>query len=67
MTPPNRPGDSTFVYADGMLAEVMCQVHLLGLTVERARELRDIHREHRPDECVVHLEAACLLLGEGEP
>ncbi|MBF6340652.1 hypothetical protein IU450_32860 [Nocardia abscessus] len=64
MTPSNKRGDSTFVYADGPLAEAMCQVHLLDLTVGRARELRDIHREHHPDGCVVHLEAAYLLLLE---
>ncbi|WP_174188491.1 hypothetical protein [Nocardia barduliensis] len=54
----------TFVQADGMLAECMCQVHLLELTVGRARELRRIHRLHRPDECIVHLEAAYFLLIE---
>jgi len=57
---------NTFVKADGMLAECMCQVRLLGLTVERARELRYIHRGHRPDECLVHLEAAYLLLVEDD-
>lgn len=56
----------TFVQADGMLAEFMCQVHLLELTRERARELRYIHRLHRPDECIVHLEASCLLLVEDD-
>ncbi|MEU2175782.1 hypothetical protein ABZ552_16280 [Nocardia sp. NPDC019219] len=45
-----------------MLAEFMCQVHLLGLTAQRARELRHIHRFHHPDECIVHLEAAHLLI-----
>ncbi|WP_245720850.1 hypothetical protein [Nocardia pseudovaccinii] len=48
--------------ADGKLAEFMCQVSLMELTVERARELRQIHRFHHPDECIVHLEAAYLLL-----
>ncbi|PSR62272.1 hypothetical protein C8258_25650 [Nocardia sp. MDA0666] len=52
----------TFVHADGRLAEFMCQVHLMELTVERARELRHIHRFHHPDECLVHSEAAYLLL-----
>ncbi|WP_324198885.1 hypothetical protein [Nocardia amamiensis] len=52
----------TFVHADGVLAEFMCQVHLLELAPERARELRHIHRKHHPDDCVVHLEAAWLLL-----
>ncbi|WP_245672506.1 hypothetical protein [Nocardia anaemiae] len=47
-----------------MLAEFMCQVQLLDLTVERARELLYIHRRHHPDECIVHLEAAYLLLIE---
>ncbi|MEU2035940.1 hypothetical protein [Nocardia amamiensis] len=59
---PDPMEHKTFVQADGMLAEFMCQVHLMGLTVERARELRCIHREHHPDECAVHLEAAYLLL-----
>lgn len=62
--PPDALRHSTFVQADGKLAEVMCQVYLLELTVERARELRWIHREHPPDECIVHLEAAALLLDE---
>ncbi|TLG18040.1 hypothetical protein FEK35_02710 [Nocardia cyriacigeorgica] len=51
-----------YVHADGVLAEVMCQVHLVGLTLPRAWELRYAHRFHRPDECIVHLEAAHLLL-----
>jgi hypothetical protein len=42
----------------------MCQVHLMELTRHRARELRRIHRFHHPDECIVHLEAACLLVIE---
>lgn len=54
----------TFVHADGVLAEFLCQAHLIELTVERARALRDIHRYHHPDECVVHLETAYLLLIE---
>ncbi|MEU2037044.1 hypothetical protein [Nocardia niwae] len=49
-----------------MLAESMCQVHLLELTSERARELRRIHRKHRPDECIVHLGAAWLMLMEDD-
>ncbi|WP_280475909.1 hypothetical protein [Nocardia asiatica] len=66
MTASNPGGDTTFVQADGVLAEVMCQVCLLGLTVERARQLLDIHCEHHPDECLVHLEAAYLLMIEGD-
>lgn len=66
MTQPDPANTNTFVNADGILAEFMCQVHLLELTVDRAYELRHIHRFHRPDECVVHLEAAYLLLDEGE-
>ena len=58
----NPSGHRTFVHADGVLAEFMCQVSLMELTVERAHELRHIHRFHHPDECVVHLEAAYLLL-----
>ncbi|MBF6175570.1 hypothetical protein [Nocardia blacklockiae] len=56
----------TFVHADGKLAEFMCQVHLIDLTPERAQELRSIHGRHPPDECVVHLEAAYLLLLEDD-
>ncbi|MEV0772757.1 hypothetical protein [Nocardia salmonicida] len=52
----------TFVHADGILAEVMCQVRLLELTMERARELREIHGGHQPDECPVHLAAAFLIM-----
>ncbi|MBF6215183.1 hypothetical protein IU433_30590 [Nocardia puris] len=59
----SHPGQHrTFVHADGKLAEFMCQVSLMELTVGRARELQDIHRFHHPDECIVHLEAAYLLL-----
>ncbi len=56
----------TFVQADGKLAEFMCQVSLMDLTLNRARELRYIHRFHHPDECIVHLEAAYLLLDESD-
>jgi hypothetical protein len=42
--------DRTFVQADGMLAEFICHAHL--------------HRFHRPDECIVHLEVASMLLIE---
>ncbi|MGW4090225.1 hypothetical protein [Nocardia sp. NPDC004750] len=66
MTSPDHLPHRVFVQADGMLAEFMCQVHLLDLTLERARELRYIHRLHRPDECIVHLEASCLLLIEDD-
>lgn len=55
-----------FVHAGGKLAEFMCQVHLLELTPGRARELCAIHRTHHPDECLVHLEAAYLLLTEDD-
>ncbi len=56
----------TFVQADGKLAEFMCQVSLMDLTLNRARELLYIHRFHHPDECIVHLEAAYLLLVESD-
>ena len=56
------PDHRTFVHADGVLAEFMCQVHLLELTHGRAQELRRIHRHHPPDECIVHLEASYLLM-----
>ncbi|WP_255286139.1 hypothetical protein [Nocardia mexicana] len=38
----------------------------MGLTPARAWELRYIHRFHHPDECLVHLEAAYLLLPDEE-
>lgn len=56
----------TFVQAEGVLAEYMCQVHLMELTVERAHQLLEIHRYHHPDDCVVHAEAAYLLVCEDE-
>ncbi|WP_067899950.1 hypothetical protein [Nocardia vaccinii] len=58
--------EHTFVYADSALAEVLCHASLMDLTVPRARELRQIHQHHRPDECAVHLEVAFLLLLEGD-
>ncbi len=64
MSQPDPFNTNAFVKADGVLAEFMCQVRLLELTAGRARELRYIHRDHRPDECLVHLEAAYLLLVE---
>ncbi|MFF7941043.1 hypothetical protein ACFZC5_15125 [Nocardia gamkensis] len=66
MTSPDPLHHRTFVQADGLLAEFMCQVHLLELTLVRARELRYIHRLHHPDECIVHLEAAHLMLIEDD-
>ncbi|WP_281198539.1 hypothetical protein [Nocardia vermiculata] len=39
---------------------------MMELTADRARQLIDIHRRHPPDECIVHLEAAYLLLIEEE-
>ncbi|WP_280271658.1 hypothetical protein [Nocardia wallacei] len=59
---PDPVPHKTFVHADGKLAEFMCQVYLMDLTPARAWELRRIHRSHHPDECMVHLEAASLLL-----
>ncbi|TLF77549.1 hypothetical protein FEK34_14595 [Nocardia cyriacigeorgica] len=56
----------TYVQADGRLAEHMCRVHLLDLTRERARELLELHRDHRPDDCMVHLAAAALLFTDGD-
>ncbi|MGK8521512.1 hypothetical protein ACRS6B_08115 [Nocardia asteroides] len=54
----------TFVQADGKLAEHLCKVHLVDLTPQRAAQLREIHADHRPDDCLVHLAAAYLLLGD---
>lgn len=56
----------TFVHAEGALAEYMCQVHLMELTPERARQLLEIHRYHHPDDCVVHAESAYLLVCEDD-
>ncbi len=53
---------TTFVDADGKLAEWLCDVQLLNLTTKRAQQLRRIHQLHRPDDCSVHLAAAVLLL-----
>ena len=52
---------STFVYADGPLAELLCRVRLIGLTPERAEYLRRIHAADAPDDCPVHLAALQLL------
>lgn len=53
---------TVFVQADGLLAEYLCSVELLGLTLERAEHLRRIHSGHRPDDCLVHLAAAVFLI-----
>ncbi|MCX4098037.1 hypothetical protein [Nocardia sp. alder85J] len=66
MTAPDPLRHRTFVYAQSILAEVLCHANLLELTSERAEELRFIHQCHRPDECTVHLEAAYLLLIEAD-
>ncbi|RDI55906.1 hypothetical protein [Nocardia mexicana] len=66
MTSPEPIHFRNFVQADGKLAEFMCQVHLMDLTTARAWELRYIHRFHHPDECIVHLEAAYLLLQDDD-
>ncbi len=66
MTMPEPLSHKTCVPASSLLAEAMCQVYLTDLTVERARELRFVHRYHHPDECLVHLEAAYWLLAEGD-
>ncbi|NEW36862.1 hypothetical protein GV794_23840 [Nocardia cyriacigeorgica] len=57
---------SIYVQADGRLAEHMCRVHLLDLTLPRARQLLDVHRRHLPDDCMVHLAAAVLLFAEDD-
>lgn len=57
-----KPIERTYVHADGPLAQVMCDAYLLELTVARARQLRESHQRHRPDECWVHLQAAVKLL-----
>ncbi|WP_216914124.1 hypothetical protein [Nocardia noduli] len=51
-----------YVRADSRLAEHLCGLRLTDLTVERARELRKLHNDHRPDDCRVHLAAAARLL-----
>ena len=59
-----KPTERTFVYADGPLAEVLCDAYLMELTASRSRQLRDCHRSHRPDDCWVHLQAASFLLAD---
>ncbi|APE38113.1 hypothetical protein BOX37_07750 [Nocardia mangyaensis] len=54
--------DRTFVHADGPLAEILCDAYLMELTVIRARQLRECHGMHRPDDCWVHLQAAVKLV-----
>ncbi|MFI2279623.1 hypothetical protein [Nocardia beijingensis] len=66
MTTPDPQNHQMYVYADSVLAEFLCQAHLMELTPERAERLRIIHRWHHPDECTVHLEAAYWLLVEAE-
>lgn len=63
---PDPNAEKTFVHADGKLAEHMCHVVLIELTLMRASELRRIHREHRPDDCGVHLQAAVYMVERGE-
>jgi hypothetical protein len=43
-----------FVSADSRFAECLCHVELLGpLTMVRARQLLQAHRDHPPDDCLV--------------
>lgn len=49
------------VRGDSRLAEHLCGLHVTDLTVQRARELADIHRDHLPDDCQIHLAALNLL------
>ncbi|NNH71026.1 hypothetical protein HLB23_14325 [Nocardia uniformis] len=42
-----------FIAADSELAEVLCHVELLALTVHRAKQLHRIHRDHPHDDCRV--------------
>ncbi|MGW2665937.1 hypothetical protein ACWCW7_33720 [Nocardia tengchongensis] len=42
-----------FVPADGMLAELLCQVELLDLTESRAAQLHALHYDHLRGECLV--------------
>ncbi|WP_327100301.1 hypothetical protein OIE68_16925 [Nocardia vinacea] len=62
MTMPEPLEQKVFVEADGKLAERWCHAHLMDLTVRRAVELRFIHRHHRPDDCLVHLQVAVFVL-----
>lgn len=49
------------VHGNSRLAEHLCGLHLTDLTEGRARELIDIHGDHRPDDCQIHLAALALL------
>ncbi|MGW4094190.1 hypothetical protein [Nocardia sp. NPDC004750] len=57
-----KPIERTYVHADGPLAEVMCDAYLMELTANRAMQLQESHRTHRPDDCWVHLQAVVKLL-----
>jgi len=54
---------TTFVDADGKLAESWCDVELINLTPWRARQLRRIHWRHLPRRCAVLHATAELLAG----
>lgn len=56
-----------FVPAGGRFAESLCAVELFDLpTVDRARELAEIHHGHPLDECLV-LAAALSVIPADEP
>lgn len=50
--------EAKYVHADGVLAEMMCNVRLIGLDYPRAVELLRFHAECVPDECDVFLACA---------
>ncbi|WP_405182028.1 hypothetical protein OG225_13635 [Nocardia sp. NBC_01377] len=59
---PYAPERRAFVHANSRLAEHLCGLHVTDLTVARARRLQKIHGEHHPDDCLIHLAAAAMLL-----
>lgn len=56
---PDFPCSNLFVAADGQLAEYLCHAEVLGLTPERAAQLRALHAGHHQAACRV-LAAAML-------
>ncbi|WP_040787239.1 hypothetical protein [Nocardia pneumoniae] len=64
---PEQLHPDLFVHADRPLAEHLCRIRLIGLTVECARQLRWLHRHHPPDDCLVHLAAPHLLADLDQP
>ncbi|MEV6325921.1 hypothetical protein AB0M45_32860 [Nocardia sp. NPDC051787] len=64
---PEQLHPDLLVHADGPLAEHLCRVRLINLTVEHAHQLCWLHRHHPPDDYLVHLAPLHLLADLGQP